>query len=292
MLYRVPGEERRKSDSIVRTVFDMKCGNCGTEIKYGEKVCPGCGLPLPKSNYDSFKEEMKPEDSHNGGKKTEEDSEEDGKKSGSRHNDSKSPKDSIKDKKKSSQGIKDDRQAEDDADVTVDIAGDSDDGSKDEKKKKTSSEKAIINTERKQSEEDDDIIDAEFKDIDDEAFKAPSTKIRTKHKLTKGDIATIITGIVMLIALVIAGIVYFVKKQNNKKVQDNKFGQEEVMGFFDGISMMDEIASYDYITGNNADAIYKIVDDRIRFGSSSGVLKYPILRSQRRRNSKEASLIP
>ena len=37
----------------------MKCGNCGTEIKYGDKVCAGCGLPLPKSNYADFKPENK-----------------------------------------------------------------------------------------------------------------------------------------------------------------------------------------------------------------------------------------
>ena len=227
----------------------MKCGNCGTEIKYGDKVCPGCGLPLPKENYKDFIPEEKKEDF------SDIDIEID-----------------IENEKNQEDLKTDESSVEPDAEQTAEHPEDEiEDNSEDnieKNKSKTKKKKTEIVYSDDKLPESEEVIDATFVDIDDDTFKAPSTKVRTKHKLTKGDIITIVIGIVMLVALVVGGIIWFVNRQNKKKVEDNKFGKEEVEGFFDGINEKDEIICYDYVTGYNSDAIFKIADDRIKFAGS------------------------
>lgn len=315
----------------------MKCGNCGTEIKYGDRVCSGCGLPLPKSNYKDFEDEIIEEvngkitpeeddktdtdrnndnnrtendskksknrtasDSKPDNKKSEKNSKPGSKKSENKKNDPKDEKDildfdeglfdmsdiddpsiNISLKKKDSD-ITADKSGEEKADdskykpkeETADDAEDSDDtvDAEDEDISDRSESKKKKRHDLRASEEKlpeaEDIIDAQFVDInEDDSFKAPSTRVKTKHVWTKGDIITVIVGIALLVAIIIAGIIWLVNRQHKKKVEDNRFGKEEVIEFLNGIAEKDEIISYDYVTGNNGDAIFELVDERINFVS-------------------------
>ena len=257
----------------------MKCGNRGYEIKYGDRMCPGCGLPLPMSNYKDFKPEETSEKDEKPDVEADVSANKEDQKKSSDFGDKKDQKKSSdsgdkKDQKKSSKDSGDevdysfDESLFDLDDDIVDIEPENDKKASDSDKKKKDKKNQLVYSDDKLPEEDD-VIDAEFVDIDEaDSFKAPSTKVKTKHVLTTGDKITIAVGIALLIALIIGGIIWLVNKSHKKMVEDNRFGKEEVEGFFNGISELDEMISYDYVNGNNCDEIYAIVDERVKLASA------------------------
>ena len=318
----------------------MKCGNCGYEIKYGDRLCPGCGLPLPATNYADFKAEEKASEDkedrkEDASEKNEALAENTSDKNTEKSEDNSAKKDKFwgffgrkKDKNSSDEKKEDekkDKYATDDIDYSFDESLydlDQDLVEEELKKSKKSFERDYEKNENKSDKkadkdsveadsekmdyddadsdktdsnniddkienknakkdrknqlvysddklpESEDIIDVDFVDIDETSFKAPSTKIRTPHKLTTGDKITIAVGIALLVAIIIGGIIWMVKKSNKKKEEDKRYGMEEIEGFFEGISELDELISYDNVNGNNSDEIYKIIDDRVKLASS------------------------
>ena len=117
-------------------------------------------------------------------------------------------------------------------------------------------------------EENESVVDVEFVEIPEgeSATKAdlPSTDVKSKYKLTVADMLTIIIGIVLVISLVIGGVIYLVKRSNKKAAERKYYGVEEINGFFNGINERESAICYEYINGSNSNAIYDMIDDRVK----------------------------